>query len=101
MTHYSISYWFQDDAGTTDRHASLLREIGRCPQAWTAMPGLALVATEETIAVLEARLYLDSALNAVKDGLVVVELAAAAATARGVIADLEGLRAILPGVSIA
>ena len=52
------------------------------------------------LADLEARLYLDSALNAVKDRLLVIELGEGAA-GRGGFADTDGLRAILPGVTLA
>ncbi|WP_375380304.1 hypothetical protein [uncultured Sphingomonas sp.] len=100
MARYAISYHFLDDAGAADRRASLLREIARCKRAWSDGGSLSLVETPEPIALLEARLYLDSSLNAVKDQLLVIELGDAAA-GRGAFADRDGLRALLPGAAIA
>ena len=100
MVRYAISYHFLDDAGAADRRASLMREISRCERVWSDGGSLSLVETAEPIAVLEARLYLDSMLNAVKDRLLVIEVGDAAA-GRGAFADLPGLRALLPGGAIA
>lgn len=101
MTIFAISYCFREDAGAAARRESLVREIGRCARIWDETTSFALVETAEPLAALEARLYLDSGLNAIKDRLVVIELVDARATARGVMADREGLRALLPGVAIA
>ncbi len=100
MARYVISYHFLDDVGVTDRRSSLMREIARCPRVWSGGGSLSLVETAEPIAVLEARLYLDSTLNAVRDRLLVIEVGDAAAGC-GAFADMPGLRALLPGAAIA
>ena len=100
MARYVISYHFLDDASAADRRASLMREIASCQRAWSDGGSLSLAETSEPVAVLEARLYLDSALNAVKDRLLVIELGDAAA-GRGTFPEGDGLRALLPSGAIA
>lgn len=100
MGVFAISYDFREDAGVAARRDSLVREIGRCERRWIG-PSFALVETAEAIGELEARLYLESNLNSIKDHLLVIALAdPAQAAGRGCLPEPDALRLLLPRISI-
>ena len=100
MSTYAISFnllYGNDGDSYSERYASLMAAIRKCPKVWDETTSFAVVETSETITDLERRLWL-SKFDSTKDILFVVDITYKDCTIRGATKNRSKLKEILPHI---